>query len=267
MARLREGAVNRLAAGRSSRIRRRHLRLHRRDDQSRFTAVETRRSCYLATRRSRDGAVRLQQGRPVPSGPDSDHLDPHISSGGSPTRAFGIGTKHPYAFTCGRPNFTYETADLILPDGKRIHYVRENPNDTLGELRFEHTATPTAFYKSRLRWNGAGWDLTLRDGTVLVFGDERAPAGDSGPVPQHAHPGAATGRRPGRRATSPEVSLRTTDGWSSCTTRQAIASRRPTTTWAGPSATSTDIRGPIVEGDRREGRCHRSHVTTALIGW
>jgi RHS repeat-associated protein len=87
------------------------------------------------------------------------------------TRAFGIGTKHPYDMHLWRPNFTYETADLILPDGKRIHYVCENPNDTLAELRFEHTATPTAFYKSRFRWNGAGWDLTLTDGTVYVFGD------------------------------------------------------------------------------------------------
>jgi RHS repeat-associated protein len=87
------------------------------------------------------------------------------------TRAFGIGTKHPYDIHLWRPNFTYETADLILPDGRRIHYVCENPNDTLAELRFEHTASPTPFYKSKFQWNGAGWDLTLRDGTVLVFGD------------------------------------------------------------------------------------------------
>jgi hypothetical protein len=63
------------------------------------------------------------------------------------TREFGIGTKHPYSIHLWRPNFTYETADLVLPDGKRIHYVCDNPNDPLGELRFEHTSTPTAFYK------------------------------------------------------------------------------------------------------------------------
>jgi RHS repeat-associated protein len=87
------------------------------------------------------------------------------------SRAFGIGAKHPYDIHLWRPNFTYETADLILPDGTRIHYVCENPNDTLGELRFEHTASPTAFYESKFRWNGTGWDLTLKDGTVYVFGD------------------------------------------------------------------------------------------------
>jgi RHS repeat-associated protein len=86
-------------------------------------------------------------------------------------RSFGIGARHAYDLHLWRPNFTYETADLILADGARIHYVCENPNDTLGELRFEHTTTPTAFYKSTLRWNGNGWNLTLTDGTVYVFGD------------------------------------------------------------------------------------------------
>lgn len=39
---------------------------------------------------------------------------------------------------------------------------------------FEHTSSPTAFYKSVLKWNGAGWTVTLKDGTVYVFG-ENAP--------------------------------------------------------------------------------------------
>jgi YD repeat-containing protein len=38
----------------------------------------------------------------------------------------------------------------------------------------EHTATPTSFYKSTRRWNGFGWDVTLKDGTVYRFG-ENAP--------------------------------------------------------------------------------------------
>jgi YD repeat-containing protein len=33
-------------------------------------------------------------------------------------------------------------------------------------------ATPTAFYKSTITWNGNGWNLTLTDGTVYVFGLE-----------------------------------------------------------------------------------------------
>lgn len=88
------------------------------------------------------------------------------------SRAFGRGSRHTYDLDLWRPNFTYESADLILPDGRRIHYVCSNPDaPLLGDLRFEHTETPTAFYKSTFRWNGSGWDLTLRDGTVYVFGD------------------------------------------------------------------------------------------------
>jgi len=34
---------------------------------------------------------------------------------------------------------------------------------------YRHTATPTAFQGSELRWNGAGWDLRLRDGAVYQF--------------------------------------------------------------------------------------------------
>jgi YD repeat-containing protein len=35
----------------------------------------------------------------------------------------------------------------------------------------EHTTSPTAFYGSRITWNGEGFDLKMKDGTVLVFGD------------------------------------------------------------------------------------------------
>ena len=44
-------------------------------------------------------------------------------------------------------------------------------NDIPGAV-FEHTASPTAFYTSTIVWNGNGWDLTLNDGTVYVFGNE-----------------------------------------------------------------------------------------------
>lgn len=37
---------------------------------------------------------------------------------------------------------------------------------------FEHTASPTRFYKSTIVWNGNGWNLTLKDGTVYIFGNE-----------------------------------------------------------------------------------------------
>jgi YD repeat-containing protein len=91
-------------------------------------------------------------------------------SADSGSRAFGIGSMHPYAMFLWSAQ-QYQEADLILPDGKRIHYVRTSPGTGFTDAEFTHTATPTGFYKSRLAWNGNGWDLTLKDGTVFVFGD------------------------------------------------------------------------------------------------
>ena len=81
-------------------------------------------------------------------------------------RPFGTGMTHAYAI------FQFwEKADLILPDGGKIHYVRISQQDLPWyQTVFEHPASPTAFYKSRIAWNGNGWDLTLKDGTVYVFG-------------------------------------------------------------------------------------------------
>lgn len=93
----------------------------------------------------------------------------------SEPRAFGIGMTHSYAVFEHSANFPAE-ADLILPDGERIHYERtSNPSNPWWATVFEHTATPTGFYKSRLTfWGGVlgngGWKVTRTDGTVYVFG-------------------------------------------------------------------------------------------------
>lgn len=86
------------------------------------------------------------------------------------SRTFGIGTTFRYDMFLWSVN-NYQEADLILPDGGRIHYVRISPGTGFVDAIYEHTATPTAFYKSRLAWNGNGWDLKLKDGTIYVFPD------------------------------------------------------------------------------------------------
>ena len=91
----------------------------------------------------------------------------------SAIRPFGIGTNHSYGIFLWSAQ-QYQQVDLILPDGGRIHYVRTSPGTGWADAVFEHTTTPSAFYKSIIRWNGRGWDLTLKDGTVYVFG-ENAP--------------------------------------------------------------------------------------------
>jgi RHS repeat-associated protein len=90
-------------------------------------------------------------------------------------RAFGIGMTHNYAVFTHSENFPVE-ADLIQPDGGRIHYARtSDPVLPWWGTVFEHTATPTRFYKSRLTfWGGilanGGWQVAQTDGMVYVFG-------------------------------------------------------------------------------------------------
>ena len=91
--------------------------------------------------------------------------------GDTASRPFGIGSTHPYAMFLWSAQ-QYQEADLILPDGGRVHYVRISPGTGFTSAIFEHTGTPSRFYKSLIAWNGNGWDLTLKDGTVYVFGDE-----------------------------------------------------------------------------------------------
>jgi RHS repeat-associated protein len=67
-----------------------------------------------------------------------------------------------------------QSVDLIIDDGSRIHY----PNNTGGM----HTATPTMFYGSTLKWAqygfsnfvGAGVVITLKDGTQMYFAENGA---------------------------------------------------------------------------------------------
>jgi RHS repeat-associated protein len=94
----------------------------------------------------------------------------------SGSRPFGIGATHQYEmFLVGNTNpWTY--IDLILPDGGRVHYDRISPGTIWLDAVYEAIETPTAFHKSRISFNGNGWDLKLKDGTLLVFPESFAAA-------------------------------------------------------------------------------------------
>jgi len=106
-----------------------------------------------------------------------------VNSTGSPNiRAFGIGASHPYEMYLYSPVANSgNSADLILPDGGRVHYTilsgcTPGPGvDCLTNTVYQHTATPTRWYGSTIAWwqtaTSNGWNLTLRDGTVYVFGN------------------------------------------------------------------------------------------------
>lgn len=93
-------------------------------------------------------------------------------NGDSAVRAFGRGTNFDYGIFMWSAQ-QYQEADLVLPDGAKIHFVRTSAGTGFTNAVFECTASSTAFYKSKMVWNGLGWDLTLKDGTVYVFGENR----------------------------------------------------------------------------------------------
>jgi len=84
------------------------------------------------------------------------------------SRPFGIGSTHPYNIYLYSTN-DYQDADLILPDGGRVHYVRISPGIGFTDAIYESTTRPGVYYKSKLAWNGQGWSITLKDGTIFKF--------------------------------------------------------------------------------------------------
>jgi YD repeat-containing protein len=88
-------------------------------------------------------------------------------------RGFGRATNFTYGMFMYSAN-QYQEADMIMPDGARVHYVRTSSGTGWTDAVFESTSTPGPFYKSTIVWNGNGWDVRLKDGTVYVFG-ENAP--------------------------------------------------------------------------------------------
>jgi RHS repeat-associated protein len=87
----------------------------------------------------------------------------------SVSRSFGIGATHVYDMFLVGTTFPYTYIDLILPDG-RVHYDRISPGTGYADAVYEHTTSPrSAWFKSRISWNGDGWNLDLKDGTRIVF--------------------------------------------------------------------------------------------------
>jgi RHS repeat-associated protein len=85
-------------------------------------------------------------------------------------RPFGIGMTHAYGIYQYTTN-QFAEGDLILPDSERIHLTRiSDPAGSYETTVMEAQATPTAFYKARLRFDGNAWEITRKDGTVYIIG-------------------------------------------------------------------------------------------------
>ena len=97
------------------------------------------------------------------------------------SRPFGIGTSHPYELFIVGDTFPYTFADLILPDGGRVHYDRISPGTGFADAVYEHTETPSIYFKTQIRYVAGRWHLTLHDGTVYEF-----PDAEDAPTPRQA---------------------------------------------------------------------------------
>lgn len=95
-------------------------------------------------------------------------------------RPFGIGASHPYEMFIVGATWPYTFIDLILADGGRVHFDRISPGTSYSDAVYEHTGSPSAFYKAHIRWVG-GWELKLKDGRIYNF-----PDGENQVVPRKA---------------------------------------------------------------------------------
>lgn len=91
--------------------------------------------------------------------------------GDSVSRAFGIGTTHPYdMFIVPDNNFNGIGIgfDLILPDGGRIHFDCASVSG-FACTSLIHDTSPTGFYGATLTTVGNNLALTMKNGTILKF--------------------------------------------------------------------------------------------------
>ncbi len=71
---------------------------------------------------------------------------------------FPVGSRQPYTYI-----------EIIPCDGNRLRFERISKGTGYADAVYEHRATNTAFLGARIKWNGNGWDLKLRDGSLYLF--------------------------------------------------------------------------------------------------
>jgi RHS repeat-associated protein len=87
-------------------------------------------------------------------------------------RPFGMGMMFPYQMFLSSAN-QYQEADLNLPDGRQVHFVRTSSGTGFTDAVFQAQSTATSFFGAVMSWNGNGWNIRLRDGTVYVYGENQ----------------------------------------------------------------------------------------------
>jgi RHS repeat-associated protein len=83
--------------------------------------------------------------------------------------SFGAGMTNLYDLRLW-PIVNYKQADLIFPDGARVHYARTSPGTGWADAVYEPTGAAGPFSASTISWNGSSWDLKMTNGITFTFG-------------------------------------------------------------------------------------------------
>jgi YD repeat-containing protein len=88
--------------------------------------------------------------------------------------AFGRNSNHTYDIAPLGTRNPYTEMDLTLEDSDFLHFKRISPGTGYANAVYQHTETPTRFYKSTINWNGNGWTLRLTGGEEMFFPESYA---------------------------------------------------------------------------------------------
>ena len=89
------------------------------------------------------------------------------------SRAFGIGMALNYDLEIVMdPSGSYSYVNLVLPNGAQVYYPRTSPGGDFLDGAYQHTSSPTIYFGSTITWNGNGWTLARKDGTMMIFGSQ-----------------------------------------------------------------------------------------------
>lgn len=85
------------------------------------------------------------------------------------SRAFGVGTNHPYDICPTGTRLPYTYMNLNLEDGYEVYMPRISKGTGYADAVFRHDKSSSEFYGAQISWNGNGWTLVLRDGRKIYF--------------------------------------------------------------------------------------------------
>jgi YD repeat-containing protein len=86
-------------------------------------------------------------------------------------RRFHVYVPHTYDLFMYGDRFPYTYLNWTLPDRQEVHYQRVSAGTRYEDAVYEASATDRTFSKSRIAWNGYGWDLNFESGLTVLSPD------------------------------------------------------------------------------------------------